>query len=66
LQSEEHTLRGKRNGMSHLLGGILQVEQWLTAPLEEESQLVLFWGCLLLALWTWCLVQHLVENSAVK
>ena len=51
---------------SYLLGGILQVEQWLTAPLEEESQLVLFRGCLLLALRTWCLVQHLVENSAIQ
>jgi len=52
--------------MSHLLGSVLQVEQWLTASLEEESQLVLFRGCLLLALWTWCLVQHLVENSAIQ
>lgn len=60
-----HRFQLSANCRSHLLGSILQVEQWLTAPLEEESQLVLFRGCLFLALRTWRLIQHLVENSAI-
>jgi hypothetical protein len=42
--------------MTHLLGGILQVEKWLAAPLQEESQFVFFWGRIFLALRTWSLV----------
>jgi hypothetical protein len=66
VQTEDYFLQENRRDITHLLGGILQVEKWLAAPLQEESQLVFFRGRILLALRAWSLVQHLVKNSAIQ